>query len=144
MTTTEHLKRVLADELVFSIQMQSFHWNVRGMLFSQLHEFFGDIYAGAYGAVDPLAEYIRTKGDLAPCCLADIYASGSVKDLTYVPGTAQEMLQYALVMNQEVIASVNLLSASVDPTSEAGILDYAATLNDMHTKWDWMLKAHLG
>ena len=143
MSTVTQLKKLLADELVFSIQVQSFHWNVRGMLFSQLHEFFGEIYAGAYATVDPLAEYIRIKGDLAPAGLADIYSAKSITTVDYVPGSANEMMQALYSMNQQVLRTVNELTAVLDPKTEAGILDYVSTLNDMHTKWNWMIKAHL-
>jgi len=140
---TNKLRNVLANELVFSIQMQSFHWNVRGMLFSQLHDFFGDLYEGSYGTVDRFAEYIRILGEMAPCCIADIYKDKSIPEITYVPGTPQEMLQVAMTLNGEVLASVNELIAELDPKEHAGLLDYASTVNDMHNKWKWMIKAHM-
>lgn len=140
---TNKLRNVLANELVFSIQMQSFHWNIRGMLFTQLHEFFGEIYEGSYGTVDRFAEYIRILGELAPSCVADIYKDKSIPETQYVPGTNMEMLQVAAKLNEEVLSSVNELIAELDPTIHAGLLDYASSVNDMHNKWKWMIKAHM-
>lgn len=140
---TNKLRNVLANELVFSIQMQSFHWNVRGMLFSQLHDFFGDLYEGSYGTVDRFAEYVRILGELAPSCIADIYKDKTIAEIHYVPGTPQEMLQVAMTLNGEVLASVNELIAELNPKEHAGLLDYASAVNDMHNKWKWMIKAHM-
>ena len=59
MELTDLMKRVLANTFSMYLKTHNFHWNVEGMLFSQLHEFFGDLYTELWNAVDPIAEHIR-------------------------------------------------------------------------------------
>lgn len=142
-TLTDSLRTVLANELVFSLQVQSHHWNVRGMLFKPLHEFFGEIYAGAYATVDSLAEYIRMEGELAPASLPDIYKSKSVSEIHIVPGTSVEMIRNAKMINTEIIAELNVLFNEASTANKQGLADYVSSVLDMHNKWDWMLTSHL-
>lgn len=140
---TNALRTVLADELVFSIQAQSHHWNVRGMLFSQLHDFFGEIYAGAYDTVDKFAEYIRIEGEMAPASLPDIYRNKSISEMNIVPGTSAEMIRNLLAQNTELNAKLNMLFDEASKVNKQGLADYVSSVIDMHQKWDWMLRAHL-
>ena len=142
-TLTNLLRETLANELSFSIQVQSFHWNVRGMLFSQLHEFFGEIYEGAYGTIDALAEYIRIEGEMAPASLPAIYQHKTLNEINVVPGTAQEMLQNLKAMNLQVKATLEALMEESDAQKRYGLSDWVSAQIDMHAKWDWMISAHL-
>jgi len=56
----DQMKVVLADTFAMYLKAHMFHWNVTGPNFPQLHEFFGDLYEELHGAVDPIAEQIRT------------------------------------------------------------------------------------
>ena len=66
MTTSDSLKVALADTFAFYLKAHYFHWNVTGADFPQYHDFLGNLYQEVYGAVDPIAELIRTTGDYAP------------------------------------------------------------------------------
>lgn len=144
MTTLTNLLRIsLANETAFAAQAQSFHWNVRGALFSQLHAFFGTVYADAYAAVDPLAEYIRMEGETAPASLPDLYRHHTVAELDYVPGTAHEMLNHLLKMNTQVQESLELLYDEASSQKRIAIENWVAARIDAHSKLGWMLRAHL-
>lgn len=139
----QELRRTLADVYVFQAQAQSFHWNVVGMFFKPLHCLFGEIYENTHESIDVFAEYIRTLDELAPRSLAEIYASTTIKELEYVPGSARDMIQTLLLNNDIVIASLNTLFAAADDANKQAIADYVASRLDAHEKWRWMLKAHL-
>ena len=53
------LKQAFANSFAFYLKAHYFHWNVEGMLFSQFHDFFGNIYQEVYASIDPFAENIR-------------------------------------------------------------------------------------
>ena len=137
------LRKNLANALVYSIQAQSHHWNVRGMLFTQLHDFFGEIYSAAYDMIDPLAEYIRIEGALAPASIADIWKDKSVNELNYVPGTTREMLENLLLVNTAAKASLQELMDAAEQNKRAGLADWVSAQIDALAKFDWKLKAHL-
>lgn len=137
------LKKVLANVYVFQAQAQSFHWNVTGMFFKPLHELFGEIYEDTHGSIDTFAEYIRIANELAPRSLAEIYSNSSIKEMEYVPGSANEMIQTLLNNNRLVIDSLNVLFAAADQANKQAVADYVASRLDVHEKWQWMLRSHL-
>ena len=59
-------RTALADTFFMYQKAHSYHWNVEGNLFPMLHEFFGNLYEEIYGAVDPMAEQIRSLNEYAP------------------------------------------------------------------------------
>ena len=63
MTTSDTLKVALADTFALYLKAHYFHWNVTGPDFHEYHEFLSNFYEEVYGAVDPLAELIRTTGE---------------------------------------------------------------------------------
>ena len=67
----EKLSHLLGDVVTVAHITQGYHWNVKGIEFSQLHEFFADIYGDIDGSIDPLAENIRKIGYDSPYLLQD-------------------------------------------------------------------------
>lgn len=142
MDLVQSLKKNLGNALVFSFQAQSFHWNVSGMLFHELHKFFGEIYETAYNMIDPLAEYIRIENILAPCCLADAYKDKSMNEITHVPGTAQEMIMYLYNMSIEMKTSLEELMALAEKEKRYGLADWVSGQIDILAKQQWMLRSY--
>ena len=68
----DQAKKVLADTFVMYMKAHSYHWNVIGPDFPQLHDFFGNLYEELHGAIDPLAEHIRALDAFAPGTLIQI------------------------------------------------------------------------
>jgi starvation-inducible DNA-binding protein len=69
MELVEALKKAQATTFALYLKAHNFHWNVEGPDFAQYHSFLGDFYEEVFGAVDTIAELIRT---------LDAYAPGSV------------------------------------------------------------------
>lgn len=135
------LRKCLANELIFSSQAQSFHWNYTGPNFLSVHEFLGEIYQGSNASIDVLAEYIRIQMSPAPCCISDMYRDSTIEEISYIP-SPDLMLGYLAEMNQGVIKSLSTLMNIAEEQSEHGLIDYLGKLIDTHQKWGWMLRAH--
>lgn len=60
--TLEALEKILADSYVLMLKTQNYHWNVVGDNFKSLHEMFQTQYEELFGAIDELAERIRSLG----------------------------------------------------------------------------------
>ena len=60
------LNTILADEFVLSTRTKSYHWNVTGPHFQELHAFFGEQYQRLDGLVDRIAERVRALGGNPP------------------------------------------------------------------------------
>jgi len=102
---TDALKALLATEYAYVIKAQFFHWNVEGMLFSELHDFFGDLYTELWNAVDPIAEHIRMLDSYAPGSLGRYMELSSVTDENAIP-TPVDMISKLLADNDIVRASL--------------------------------------
>ncbi|WP_377299682.1 DNA starvation/stationary phase protection protein [Rhizobium sp. SGZ-381] len=129
----------LAETWCLYFKAHSFHWNVQGPLFPQLHELFGDIYEDAHDAVDGLAERLRTLNAMAPASLAEISAPASIA-FGGIPTTAGMIFE----LIDATAAVVNALGRADQLASiqlERGLSNYLQERMDAHKKWAWMLTA---
>jgi len=135
------LKKVLADTFVMYFKTHTYHWNVEGMFFPQLHEFFGNLYEELYGAVDPIAEHIRAMDSYAPMSLTELKGLSTVMEtLTDVPD-AKSMVNNLIVDNNTVIISLMQAYQEAEKASELGLSNFLQDRIDIHQKHGWMLKA---
>lgn len=139
----DDLKVLLASSYAFAVKAQLFHWNVEGPDFSQLHEFFGNIYEEVNdNAIDRCAEFIRT---------LDEYTPGSFErfgELSIIPGQtkiprARLMLEELYTNNAELIELLNRCFESATNERQEGIANFVAERLDAHGKHGWMLRSYL-
>jgi len=132
----------LSNTFLMYFKAHSYHWNVEGKDFPQLHDFFGDLYDELYGAVDPFAENIRKMGEYAPRNLDEIYVHKSI-DAGNVGHTPETMLADLLAANNESIVRLNKLFDLLTTAKEQGFADFVAARLDAHKKHGWMLRSIL-
>lgn len=135
------LRLALADTFALYFMAHSFHWNVRGPLFQQLHDLFGAFYEDVHGAVDDLAERIRTLDALAPGSLQEIAAGSSIA-FGPVP-SAMEMVMQLVAANEAVIAALTSANDAAVTAGNDGLANFLQERLDAHAKWGWKLKATL-
>lgn len=147
------MRTVLADSFIMYFKAQAFHWNVEGILFSQYHDFFGDIYEEVQGSIDETAEEIRKLGAMAPMSLDEMYndktPSAAIPAETdynifgsQIPQILQ-MLQELEVLNSTVIASLNSAFMIANESNEQGLADYIASRLSAHKKHQWMIRSSM-
>ena len=135
-------KQALADTFFMYFKAHSYHWNVEGKDFPQLHEFCGNLYDDLYGAVYPLAERIRALGEYAPRNLDEIYRNKTI-DGNNVGTSDRTMLADLLVANNETLSVLNKLFDELTSDKKQGFADFVASRIDAHNKHGWMLKSTL-
>jgi len=141
LTTT--LKVLLANQFVAYFKAQTYHWNTEGIEFPQYHEFFGDLYADYYGAIDPAAEYLRVLDEYAPISLMEMYNYKTISEDSAKPATLEQMLTNIGGANQALIENLNKLFDVASQANEQGIADWAAGRLDAHKKHAWMIRSCL-
>lgn len=141
MNLIEAVRLALAETWAMYFKAHSFHWNVRGPLFSQFHGFFGDIYEDLHDAVDTLAERIRTLDAIAPQSLNEIVSGSKIVFTT--AGPAAEMIRQLMNDNQVVIAALSDANTAAIAAGKDGLANTLQGRLDVHEKWAWQLKAHL-
>lgn len=137
------LSVILSDLLTYRVAAQGFHWNVKGAQFIQFHDFFGELYADADGAIDPLAENIRKLGYDAPVALSDFVSLACMEPNTSSSDPIDQSREI-YQLNNHLIACLDAAFVIASEVNEQGIADFLAGRIDMHKKWDWQLGTIIG
>ena len=139
-TLVEIMKKVLADTFAMYLKSHNYHWNVEGSNFPQYHEFFGNLYEELHGAVDPIAEHIRTLDAYAPGSFSRFMELTDIQDETSIPlGT--DMARKLLSDNQIVLNTLNMAFNLANSFEQNGLANFLADRIDIHKKHAWMLRS---
>jgi starvation-inducible DNA-binding protein len=138
----DSLKVYLASSFCFYLKAHSFHWNVEGPDFVQLHDFFGDIYTEVFESIDHTAEKIRTLDSYTPGSLTRFQELSIIEDQVKIP-RAELMIMELAADNQKLIELLRQTFHLTEEADEQGIADYVAGRIDAHGKWQWQLKSLL-
>ena len=134
------MKVVLASTFAFYLKAHNFHWNVEGPDFAQYHGFLGDLYEEVFGAVDPIAEHIRTLNAYAPGSLSRFSQLSVIDDQINIPNAIKMIKELELDNNKlkgELIKAYKLAEAA----NEAGLSNFLQDRIDIHAKHGWMLRS---
>jgi starvation-inducible DNA-binding protein len=139
---SDALKQFLATTYAYTVKAQYFHWNVEGPDFGQLHKFFQKVYEDSYGAIDQVAEYIRTQEEYTPGSFERFQELSLIQGQTKVP-RARLMLEELLADTETM---KDLSKQLFDAAAEVGredIANFAAERQSSHGKYAWQLKSYL-
>ena len=139
----DKLKETLADTFTFALKAQSYHWNVMGSDFPQLHDFFGELYTEVQGAVDPIAEQIRQLDAFAPGTLARMQELTSVYEDEKIP-VALKMVENLITANDVVMKSMTEAYEMAEEQKMFALSNFLQDRLTAHSKHRWMLKATAG
>lgn len=138
------LTQLIADEHVIFHKLRNYHWNVRGMHFSELHSLFERQYALIASRIDEAAERIRQLGYPAPGTMMDFL---QLTNLTEYPGdypNASVMIGNILEDHEAVVRYMRReVEAQESCKLDIGTVEFLTTLIRDHEKMAWMLRATL-
>jgi starvation-inducible DNA-binding protein len=136
-------KETLANTFVLYMKAHSYHWNVIGSDFPQLHKFFGKLYEELHDAIDVLAEQIRQLDSFAPATLGRMVELSTIEEDEKIP-TAANMVSNLIAANEKTIDS---LRECYKMAEELEMYAHSNIIQDRlsaHLKHQWMLKATAG
>ena len=136
----ESLKKAQATSFAFYLKAHNYHWNVEGHSFSEYHAFLGDLYAEVWGAVDAIAEHIRTLDAYAPGSFTRFQQLSSIEDEMSVP-TGRMMMSRLLADNQRVLSDLMNAHSVAEAMGKRGIVNFLEDRIDIHEKHGWMLRS---
>ena len=136
----ESLKKALASSFAFYLKAHNYHWNVEGHSFSEYHTFLGDLYAEVWGAVDLIAEHIRTLDAYAPGSFTRFQQLSSIEDEMSVP-TGRAMMAKLYADNQRIISDLMAAHRAAEAMGKRGIVNFLEDRIDIHEKHGWMLRS---
>ncbi len=136
----QQMKVALASTFAFYLKAHNFHWNVEGPNFPQYHALFGDLYAEAWGAVDTIAEHIRTLDAYAPGSMSRFSELSVVRDQVNIPDV-RAMLSELQNDNTKLITELDKAFKLAEAAGKSGIANFFQDRVDIHEKHGWMLRA---
>jgi len=136
----EQMKVTLASTFAFYLKAHGFHWNVEGLNFPQYHEFLGNLYEEVFGAVDPIAEHLRTLESYAPASFARYTDLSIVKDELNIP-SAMTMMVKLKDDNQMIIDQLSKTQKLAESNDKMGIANFLQDRMAAHEKHGWMLRS---
>lgn len=134
------LRIALSNTFLMYFKSHSHHWNVEGIHFAELHDFFKSLYEDTFDASDLLAEEIRALGAYAPKTLSELYQYKTVNE-GVVATTEKEMLEDLIITNQQVIEALNKVVELATKYNKQGLLNSIPERIDVHNKHGWMLRS---
>ena len=139
----DELKTLLATSFSFYLKTANYHWNIEGDDFIQYHPWLGELYAGVYGTIDQIAEYIRAMQAYTPASLIRFMELTKIQDQIEVAQPMAIFEQLLLVDNQIMLDL--LISAFDTATNERqhGIANFIAERIDFHQKYAWQIRSTL-
>jgi starvation-inducible DNA-binding protein len=140
---TISMKKLLANVFFYYYKAHAFHWNVESVLFSQIHDFFGDIYADAHTSVDDIAERIRIMDEYAPTNLAELYQLKTIQESNLSGSDVVNMLSELEKDNESIQENLTEVFGMANSLNMQGLANYLAGRLEIHSKFGWMIKSHL-
>jgi starvation-inducible DNA-binding protein len=137
------LSRLLADTYTLYLTTHNFHWNVTGPMFNTLHQMFMIQYTELWGAVDPVAERIRSLGHPAPGSYAQFGKLASVPDAPSTPPKALEMVRILVEGHEAVARTARELFPVADKAGDEPTADLLTQRLTVHEQTAWMLRSLL-
>jgi starvation-inducible DNA-binding protein len=136
----EGLKCLLADSYTLYLQTHNFHWNVTGPQFRELHLMFEEHYTELAGAVDDIAERIRTLGMPAPATYKEFAKLSSIEEVDGVP-PSNEMVKILLSGHETVVKTCRKVLVSAQQADDESSASLVSDRMRIHEKTTWMLRA---
>jgi len=135
------MKIVFANTYAMYFKAHGHHWNVEGKDFSQLHDFFSNLYLELFAAVDVIAEQIRALDDYAPYNMTELASTTTVKESNIYGVDVSGMLADLIDANVSVIEALNTAHKLADADGNRGLVNLIEERLDVHAKHAWMLRA---
>ena len=137
------LAKLLADTYTLYLTTHNFHWNVTGPMFNTLHAMFMAQYTELWGAVDPIAERMRSLGHAAPGSYAQFGKLASVPDAPAQPPKALEMVRILVDGHEAVARTARSVFPQAEKADDQPTADLLTQRLDVHEKTAWMLRSLL-
>ena len=136
------LTKGLADTYTLYLKTHNFHWNVTGPMFRDLHLLFEEQYQELQGAIDVIAERIRTLGYQVPATHDSFSKLTDIRIEEGVP-EATEMIRQAVDGHEIVIRGARELFDVAEKAGDQATADMLTERLEVHEKAAWMLRVLL-
>ena len=136
----KELNILLADYHIYYQKLRSFHWNVLGKNFFDLHIKFEELYGDARLKIDEIAERILTLRHHPVSNFSDYLKNSSLKEVSaFIPDT--EMVEELLSDHQGILKQMKKIIDVAGKVGDEGTIDLIGAYIRELEKASWMLNA---
>jgi starvation-inducible DNA-binding protein len=135
------LNQLFANYQIHYHKLRSFHWNIEGPEFFELHEAFEQDYTTTAKNIDEIAERIRVFGVKPMSSIKDALELAEIKEAKKAI-TALDMVREVLkdfeILHDKMLNVLNAALETGDNVTEQMISDYMRTIekrNWMYSSW---------
>jgi starvation-inducible DNA-binding protein len=136
------LSRLLADSYTLYLKTHSYHWNVTGPRFRDLHMMFEEQYTELATAVDEIAERVRTLGYPAPGTFREFLELTTIEEVPGAPA-AEDMVKDLVVAQEIVVRTCREILPAAQEADDESTVGLVAERMATHEKAAWMLRSLL-
>lgn len=137
--TADALSQVLADTYALYQKTHSYHWNVTGPRFSQLHLMFEGQYNELWAALDTIAERIRALGVRTPGPAQISKRTAIIADNG--DAAAEQMVLNLLKGHETLVKSARAALGKAESAGDDATVDLMTQRIAASEKTAWMLRA---
>ena len=138
------LNRFLADTYVLLGKTQACHWNATGPNFYGLHKLTEAQYSELFGAIDDIAERVRSLDVLAPSGLGAMLHLSSLEETPEGAISTSDAARMLAEENTTLAARASELAEEADEADDLATHDMLVKRIEVHEKAAWLLRSHLG
>ena len=138
--TVMELNTLLADYNLYYQKLRSFHWNVLGKNFFDLHNKFEELYNDAKIKIDEIAERILTLRHHPVSKFSDYIKISSIKESSGLL-TDQEMITDLLNDHKKILHQMSDVLEKAEIAKDEGTIDLIGAYIRELEKSSWMLNA---
>lgn len=134
------LNTLLSDYHMYYQKLRSFHWNVLGKNFFDLHEQFENMYNDAKIKIDEIAERILTLRHHPVSKFSDYIKIATVQEESAMISD-QAMINSLLKDHKIILAQMSNVIESAEKANDEGTIDLIGAYIRELEKTSWMLNA---
>lgn len=134
------LRKALTDTYSLYFKTQSYHWNVEGAHFHDLHILFEEQYTEMWNATDLLAERLRALGEYAPANHGEMISGSDINQDDKIP-KANEMIENLIEGHEAVMRNLGNAFLVSQKNNDEVTADILSARMQSHEKTLWMLRS---
>lgn len=134
------LTKLLADSYSLMLKAQNYHWNVTGPNFYSLHQMFEEQYVELFGAIDTIAERIKSIGGEPLLSFSDLNELSSIGNPKKCM-TSQEMIDDLRISNLKIVKNISESFPLLREIYDDATMDLLGGRMMVHEKNVWFLSS---
>ena len=140
---TNNLNKYLANLGILYIKLHNLHWNVVGINFKAIHEYYETLYDGISASLDSVAEIIKMHEQTPLATLKSYLEASDIKELESSEIDSKKSLKIVL---EDFIKMKSLIEQIRKDADQEDLYDIVTLMeNDLeqYTKSIWFIKSML-